>query len=69
VLFVVRGSFTSARLVRDALEVLRQRRIPVLGLIFNRAISSPYEYHSYQRYQDRYRWHPKRTRRATKTAV
>jgi capsular exopolysaccharide synthesis family protein len=56
VLFVVRGSYTSARLVREALEVLRQRRAQVLGLIFNRAISSPFERHHYRRYRDEYRW-------------
>jgi capsular exopolysaccharide synthesis family protein len=57
VLFVVRGSYTSARMVRDALDALRQRRARVLGLVFNRAISSRFEYHPYQRYQKEYRWH------------
>jgi Mrp family chromosome partitioning ATPase len=56
VLFVVRGSYTSARLVREALDTLRQRRAQVLGLIFNRAISSPFERHHYQRYRNEYRW-------------
>jgi capsular exopolysaccharide synthesis family protein len=62
VLFVVRGSFTSARMARGALEVLRQRHVRMLGLIFNRAVSSPYEYHYYQRYRRTYRWEPKETR-------
>jgi capsular exopolysaccharide synthesis family protein len=55
-LFVVRGSFTSARLVRDALGALRQRRAHILGLIFNRAMTSPFEHYPYQRYRDAYRW-------------
>jgi capsular exopolysaccharide synthesis family protein len=57
-LYVVRGSFTSARRARGGLEALRHCHIRVLGLIFNRAISSPYEYHCYQQYQDSYRWQP-----------
>jgi capsular exopolysaccharide synthesis family protein len=56
VLFVVRGAFTSARMVHDALQTLRQRRARVLGLIFNRALSSPFEYHPYQRYKKAYQW-------------
>jgi len=55
-LFVVRGSFTSARLVRDALGALRQRRARVLGLIFNRAVTSPFEQYPYRRYRNEYRW-------------
>ncbi len=58
VLFVVRGSYTSARMVRDALDALRQRHSRVLGLIFNRAVSSAFEYHPYQRYKNQYRWQP-----------
>jgi polysaccharide biosynthesis transport protein len=56
VLFVVRGASTSARLVREGLATLQQRRARVLGLIFNRAHSSPFEYHPYQRYQRAYGW-------------
>jgi len=56
VLFVVRGAYTSARMVREALDALRQRRAQVLGVIFNRAVSSPFEYHHYRRYRDEYRW-------------
>ena len=58
VLFVVRGLFTSARMARGALEALRQRHVRVLGLIFNRAVSSPYEHHCYRRYRHTYRWEP-----------
>jgi len=47
VLFVVRGAFTSARVAQEALSMLRQRRIRILGLVFNRSSSSmsePYYY-------------------------
>ena len=69
VLFLVRGSFTSARMARRALDILRQRQIPVLGLVFNRAIFSRYENHYYQQYKDRYRWKPKASRRGGKSGV
>ena len=59
VLYVVRGTYTSARMVREGLDALRQRHARVLGLIFNRALSSPFEYHPYQRYRNEYRWRPK----------
>jgi capsular exopolysaccharide synthesis family protein len=59
VLYVVRGTYTSARMVREGLDALRQRHARVLGLIFNRALSSPFDYHPYQRYRDEYRWRPK----------
>ena len=65
VLFVVRGSYTSARMARGALDALRQRHIRVLGLIFNRAVSSRYERYYYERYQRSYGWERKETRRAT----
>jgi capsular exopolysaccharide synthesis family protein len=64
VLFVVRASYTSARMARGALGVLRQRHAKVLGLIFNRAVSSPYEQPHYQRYRRAYGWKPKKTRGA-----
>jgi len=47
VLFVVRGAFTSARVAQEALSMLRQRRIRILGLVFNRSsnsMSEPYYY-------------------------
>ena len=59
VLYIVRGTYTPARMVREGLDALRQRNARVLGLIFNRALSSPFEYHPYQRYRDEYRWRPK----------
>ena len=64
VLFVVRGSYTSARAARKAVDTLRKRHARVIGLVFNRAASSAYEYHSYQRYRDSYNWKPERPREA-----
>jgi Mrp family chromosome partitioning ATPase len=51
-LFVVRGSFSSAGQVREALELLHQRQAKVLGLVFNRADSSAraYYYYKYPKY-------------------
>jgi len=62
VLFVVRGSYTSARMARGALDVLRQRHAKILGLIFNRAVSSPYEQGYYARYRREYGWKPRKAR-------
>jgi succinoglycan biosynthesis transport protein ExoP len=56
VLFAVRGSFTSARTARAALNILRQRHVRVLGVILNRAVSSRYERQYYQRYHREYGW-------------
>ncbi len=52
VLFVVRGSFTSARLVRNSLEQLYHRKVTVLGLIFNRLDTGmpDYDYYKYNEY-------------------
>jgi polysaccharide biosynthesis transport protein len=62
VLFVVRALFASARVVHDALDVLRQRRAHVVGLIFNRAETSPCERPYYQPYAHAYHWQPEKTR-------
>jgi hypothetical protein len=45
-------------MVREGLDALQQRHARVLGLIFNRALSSPFDYHPYHRYRDEYRWRP-----------
>jgi capsular exopolysaccharide synthesis family protein len=47
-LFVVRGNFSGARQVREALELLRQRQAKILGLIFNRADASAHSYYYYK---------------------
>jgi polysaccharide biosynthesis transport protein len=58
VLFVVRALSTSARMARGALDVLRRRHARVLGLIFNRAESSPCERQYYESYAHAYHWDP-----------
>ena len=52
VILVVRNSFSRARIVRQALELLYQRRVRVLGLVYNRADStaSSYYYYKYAEY-------------------
>jgi Mrp family chromosome partitioning ATPase len=47
VIMVVRASFTSARVTREALERLRRRGIEVLGLVYNRASASSDYYYRY----------------------
>ena len=53
IMFIVRGSFTSARMAGRALDVLRQRGAHLLGLVFNRAHSSTSEYHYYRHFRGR----------------
>jgi len=52
--FVVRGNFSSARLVREGLELLQKRQSNILGVVFNRADSSArsYNYYKYASYHD-----------------
>ncbi|MGD0261300.1 MAG: polysaccharide biosynthesis tyrosine autokinase [Verrucomicrobiota bacterium] len=47
-LFVVRRSFSRARIVREALEVLGQRQARILGVVFNRADASAGSYYYYK---------------------
>ena len=65
VLMIVRGSFTSARMARRGLDLLRQRRAHILGLVFNGVFASGGEYHCYQDYRDDYRWRPQSSKRCT----
>lgn len=58
VLFVVRGSFTSARQAHHALGSLKQRGVKVLGLVFNRVAFSANERHHYTDYRRAYQWKP-----------
>jgi succinoglycan biosynthesis transport protein ExoP len=53
-LFVVRSNFSSARQVREALDLLRQRQAKVIGLVFNRADASARSYY-YYKYAEYYR--------------
>lgn len=47
-LFVVRGNYSSARQVREGLELLCQRQSKILGLVFNRADASARSYNYYK---------------------
>lgn len=47
-LFVVRSRFSSAGVVKEALELLGQRQVHVLGLVFNRADTSSRSYYYYK---------------------
>ncbi|MBE0545469.1 MAG: polysaccharide biosynthesis tyrosine autokinase [Verrucomicrobia bacterium] len=57
VVFVLRASFTSARVARAALELLYQREVDVLGLVFNgvQIGRSDYYYYKYKEYYTEYR--------------
>jgi len=46
---VVRASYTYSRMVREALDRLRKRRVKVLGLVYNRASTSTDYYYRYSR--------------------
>lgn len=54
VLFVIRRAHTSARLAQEALEMLYQRQVKIMGIVFNRADSQSksYNYYKYKEYQD-----------------
>jgi succinoglycan biosynthesis transport protein ExoP len=58
VLFVVRAESTSARVARDALNLLRLRQIHIIGLVLNRVKSTPYEPQHYREYAEEYHWEP-----------
>jgi polysaccharide biosynthesis transport protein len=47
-LFVVRSRFSSSGAVKEALELLGQRQVRVLGLVFNRADASARSYYYYK---------------------
>lgn len=53
VLFVVRASYTSGRVARAALDLLYQREVNILGLVFNGVQADAGEYY-YYRYKDYY---------------
>ncbi len=53
VLFVIRANYTSARVARAALELLYQREVEVLGLVFNGVQINTSDYY-YYRYKDYY---------------
>ncbi len=53
VLFVIRANYTSGRVARAALDLLYQREVNVLGLVFNGVQTRTGEYY-YYRYKDYY---------------
>ena len=56
-IFVIRAGCTSARVAHSALELLYQRKVDVLGLIFNGLEARAAEYY-YYRYKDYYSKYP-----------
>ena len=58
VLFVIRAEYTSARVARAALELLYQRQVRVLGLLFNAVRPSTGDYYYYHKYKDYYHRYP-----------
>jgi succinoglycan biosynthesis transport protein ExoP len=54
VLFVIRANCTSGRVARAALEVLYQRNVKVLGLVFNSVQPRSTDYYYYYHYKDYY---------------
>jgi capsular exopolysaccharide synthesis family protein len=53
VIFVIRAAYTSARVARAALDLLYQREVDVLGLVFNGVQINASEYY-YYKYKDYY---------------
>jgi len=58
VLFVVRAECTSARVARAALDLLYQRQVRVLGLVFNAGRPGRSDYYYYHKYKDYYPTYP-----------
>jgi len=59
VLFVIRAQQTSARVARAALDLLYQRRINVLGIVFNAVEANASDYY-YYKYKDYYAAYPEK---------
>jgi polysaccharide biosynthesis transport protein len=57
VLFVLRAGFTSGRVARAAIDLLYQREVPVLGLVFNSVQAGASDYYYYH-YKDYYATYP-----------
>ena len=67
VVFIIRAEHTSARVARAALELLYQRQVRVLGLVFNAVRPSSVDYYYYYRYKDYYKAYPSSTAKAPAT--
>lgn len=52
VLFVVRNSYTSVKMLRQSMDLLNQRQVRILGVIYNRADvkGGDYNYYNYPQY-------------------
>jgi capsular exopolysaccharide synthesis family protein len=55
VIFVIRAEYTSARVARASLDMLYQRKVRVLGLVFNSVRTTASDYYYYYRYKDYYK--------------
>jgi capsular exopolysaccharide synthesis family protein len=58
VLFVIRAEFTSARVARASLDLLYQRQVHVMGLVFNAVRPETGDYYYYYKYKDYYTTYP-----------
>ncbi len=58
VIFVIRAQQTSARVARAALDLLYQRQVRVLGLVFNAVRTTSGDYYYYYKYKDYYKPYP-----------
>lgn len=54
VLFVVRNSYTSAKLLRQSMDLLQQRQVRILGVVYNRADARSGDYNYYYNYPQYY---------------
>ena len=68
VIFVVRGDYTSARLARESVATLQDRQANVLGVVFNRAVTSRADNYGSYRYNDYYYRKPGSKRKHDKTS-
>ena len=50
VIFVIRANYTSGRIARAAIDLLYQREVDVLGLVFNAVETSAMDYYYYKDY-------------------
>jgi len=62
VLFVLRAEHTSGRVARAALELLYQRHVRVLGIVFNAVRRSSADYYYYHKYKNYYVSYPSNDR-------
>jgi len=58
VVFVIRAEHTSARVAQAALQLLYQRQVEVLGLVFNAVRPRSGDYYYYYKYKDYYKSYP-----------